>query len=334
MAMRFFSRLSVAVILILIAAPLLRAQDAAAAKQQAVDACDKLGIELRLDQPYAGNTNPRQQVDLYLPKKRLDDKPLPVIVWIHGGGWKNGDRLQQSRLIQFLMRGADGSSLGRYAGVSVGYRLTDEAGWPAQIHDCKAAIRWIRGHAREHGLDPDRIGVIGASAGGHLASLLGTSGDVKELEGTLGEFPALSSRVACVVNLCGPQDFTKGIMLDRSGQPVPNDPRVVALLGGTIIEKHDVAVAASPVTWVTADDPPFLTIHGTADAVVHFSSHAKAIHTALQQARVSSSLLSVIGGDHGSPAKIEPLQRTLPFFDKHLRGLDTKIDLTPIQAMP
>lgn len=334
MAMRFFRRLLAAAVIFLFAAPLVHAQDTKAAKQQAVEACNKLGIELRLDQPYSGNTNPRQRVDVYLPKKRLDDKPLPVIVWIHGGGWKNGDRLQQSRLIQFLMRGADGSSLGRYAGVSVGYRLTDEAGWPAQIHDCKAAIRWILGHAKEHGLDPDRIGVIGASAGGHLASLLGTSGDVKELEGTLGEFPTLSSRVACVVNLCGPQDFTKGIMLDRNGQPVPNDPRVVALLGGTIIEKHDVAVAASPVTWVTADDPPFLTIHGTADAVVHFSSHAKAIHTALQQARVSSSLLSIIGGDHGSPAKIEPLQRTLPFFDKHLRGLDTKIDLTPIQAMP
>ncbi|MBI1348627.1 alpha/beta hydrolase fold domain-containing protein [bacterium] len=310
------------------------AQDLAANKLQAVNGCAKLGIELRLDQPYAGNASPRQQVDLYLPKQQLDNKPLPVIVWIHGGGWKSGDRLQQSQLVQFLMRGADGSALGRYAGVSIGYRLTDEARWPSQIHDCKAAIRWIRGHAKELGLDPDRIGVVGASAGGHLASLLGTSGDVKELEGTLGEFTTLSSRVTCVVNLCGPQDFTKGLMLDRSGQPVPNDPLVVGLLGGTITEQHAAAVAASPVTWVSTDDPPFLTIHGTADAVVHFTSHAKSIHVALQQKQVSSSLITVIGGDHGSPAKTEPLQRILPFLDKHLRGLDTKIDLTLIQAKP
>lgn len=327
-------RLNTTILAILVAAIPLNAQDLASNKLQAVDACAKLGIELRLDQPYAGNSNPRQQVDLYLPKKRLDNKPLPVIVWIHGGGWKSGDRLQQSQLVQFLIRGADGSALGRYAGVSVGYRLTDEARWPAQIHDCKSAIRWIRGHAKKLGLDPDHIGVVGASAGGHLASLLGTSGDVKELEGKLGEFPTFSSRVTCVVNLSGPQDFTKGLMLDRSGQPVPNDPLVVGLLGGTITEQQNTAVAASPVTWVSADDPPFLTIHGTADAVVHFTSHAKSIHAALRQKQVSSSLITVIGGDHGSPAKIEPLQRILPFLDKHLRGLDTKIDLTPIQAKP
>jgi len=132
------------------------------------------GVELKANLPYAGNDNPWQMVDLYLPKNRTPDKPLPVVVYLHGGGWSGGSRAGGGMAAGY-------AASGNYAGVSVGYRLSAEVKWPARIHDCKAAIRWIRGHAKEYNLDPDRIGVTGTSAGGHLVSLLGLTESVKDL---------------------------------------------------------------------------------------------------------------------------------------------------------
>ena len=303
------------------------AQDKPSPKQNALEAAAKSGVEVRMDQPYAGNTNPKQMVDLYLPKKRNTGKPLPVVAYIHGGGWINGDRIGYAAAAIQLARTGD------YAAVTVGYRLTNEAKWPQQAYDCKAAIRWIRGHAKEFNLDPNRIGVTGSSAGGHLSSLLGTSGDVKEIEGTLGEFTNLSSRVQCVVNLCGPEDFTKALMFDKEGKPVVNDAAVSGLLGGTYEEKHEEAVAASPITYVSKDDPPFLTLHGDADQRVAYA-HAKDIHAALRKADVPSLLIPITGGGHGSVSHPEGVKRAKTFFDLHLRGIKSEIDTTPLVALP
>ena len=303
------------------------AEEKSDAKKKVLDAAEKSAVEVKLDQPYAGNTNPKQSVDLYLPKKRNSDKPLPVVALIHGGGWINGDRIGYgAAAIQF-------ARTGDYAAVGVGYRLTNEAHWPEQIFDCKAAIRWIRGHAKEYNLDPDRIAVMGSSAGGHLSSLIGTSGDVKELEGGLGEFKALSSRVQCVVNQCGPEDFTKALMFDKEGKPIVDDPAVKGLLGGTYEEKHAEAVAASPLTYVTKDDPPFLTIQGTDDKRVAYAN-AEAIHAALQKAGVPSLLISIAGGGHGSVGHPEAIARARKFIDRILRGITADIDTTPIPALP
>ena len=302
-------------------------QDVAAQKKNVTDAAEKSGVEVRLDQPYADNSNPKQMVDLYLPKKRNSDKPLPVVALIHGGGWVNGDRIGYSgAAIQY-------ARTGDYAAVGVGYRLTKEAHWPEQIYDCKAAIRWIRGHAKEFNLDADHIAVMGGSAGGHLSSLLGTSGDVKEIEGTLGSFTTFSSRVQCVVNQCGPEDFTKALMFDKDGKPVVDDPAVSGLLGGTYEEKHAEAVAASPLTCVSKDDPPFLTIHGTDDKRVAYAN-AEAIHAALQKAGVPSLLLPITGGGHGSTSHPEASKRAKQFIDKILRGIPAEIDVTPVAALP
>ena len=217
-------------------------------QQKTIATAEKSQVELRLDQPYAGNDNPKQKVDLYLPKTRNNDKPLPVVALIHGGGWVNGDRLgYASAAIQF-------ARTGDYASVAVGYRLTKEAHWPAQVYDCKAAIRWIRAHAKEYNLDPDKIAVMGSSAGGHLSSLIGTSGDVKELEGDLGPNTAFSSRVQCVVNLCGPEDFTQALMFDKEKKPVLKDDAVIGLLGGNYEEKHAEAVAV-----LAKQSPPHLS---------------------------------------------------------------------------
>jgi acetyl esterase/lipase len=303
------------------------ADDAASQNQKLLDTAARSDVEVRLDQPYADNSNPKQMVDLYLPKKRNGDKPLPVVALIHGGGWVNGDRKGYAAAAIQLARTGD------YAAVSVGYRLTKEARWPEQIYDCKAAIRWIRGHAKEFNLDPDRIAVWGSSAGGHLSSLLGTSGDVKELEGGIGPFKSESSRVSCVVNLCGPEDFTKALMFDKDGKPIVKDDAVIGLLGGTYEEKPKEAVAASPLTYVTKDDPPFVTFHGTADKRVAYA-HAEAIHAALTKAGVPTLLVPITDGGHGSVGHPEATKRATQFVSRHLRGIKTEIDTTPVSALP
>lgn len=304
------------------AAPSLNEQ-----KERAKKFADSSDIDLKLDQPYANNSNPKQMVDVYLPKKRNGDKPLPVVALIHGGGWLGGDRLSYSSTAIQLVRS------GNYAAVAVGYRLTNEAHWPEQIYDCKAAIRWIRGHAKEYNLDADHIAAWGSSAGGHLSSLLGTSGDVKELEGSEGSFTNLSSRVQAVCNFCGPEDFTKPLMFDKDGKPVVNDSAVSGLLGGTYEEKHAEAVAASPLTYVSKDDPPFLNIQGTEDKRVDFAN-AKAIQVALEKAGVPTYLIPIIGGGHGSVGHPEGQKRAVVFLDKYFRGIDAQIDTSALQAPP
>jgi acetyl esterase/lipase len=279
-------------------------------------------LEAKLDLPYADNDNPRQQLDLYLPKRRTSDKPLPVIVFIHGGGWKAGDRKSGMRNVAPYVASGD------YAGVSVGYRLTNEAQWPAQIHDCKAAIRWIRGHAKEFNLDADHIGVWGSSAGGHLVSIVGTSGDVPALEGRLGSYTTLSSRVQAVVNYYGPENFitmvTQPSTVDRT---VPGYPEAV-LIGGRVQDMTDAAKNASPVTYISKDDPPFLTAHGTKDPLVPFAQ-AKELEEKLQAVGVPSTLITMKDGGHGfgSTALDDVVRR---FFDKTLRGIDGKVEDTTI----
>ncbi|MEN3940592.1 alpha/beta hydrolase fold domain-containing protein [Prosthecobacter sp. SYSU 5D2] len=281
------------------------------------------GVEARLDLPYAENENPRQKLDLYLPKERKADKPLPVIVFIHGGGWRNGDKAGGiGNLGRFV-------ASGDYAGVSVGYRLTGEAQWPAQIHDCKAAIRWIKAHAEEHGLDATKIGVWGTSAGGHLVSMLGTSGDVKELEGTLGKHLDQDSQVTCVANYYGPENFITMVRqpstIDRSqGRDYPE----ALLLGGPVPEREAVAREASPVTHVSAGDAAFFTAHGTKDPVVPYAQ-GEEIHAALTKAGVPSILQEMTNGGHGFRSE-ELDGRLKQFFDLHLRGVESQIETEPI----
>lgn len=283
-------------------------------------------VQVLFDQPYAGNDNPKQRLDLYLPEKRNSDKPLPVIVHLHGGGWIQGDRIGAfPGAINYV-------STGDYVAVGLGYRLGGEAHWPAQIYDCKAGIRWIRGHAKEFNLDPDKIAVSGNSAGGHLASLVGTSGDVKELEGSLGSWTQESSRVTCVIDACGPEDLTKPLMFDKSHCPIIQDGATIGLLGGTYEDKPAEAVAASPLTYVSPDDPPFLIAHGTKDERVDYAN-ALALHAALQKAGVSSLLIPITGGGHGSVSNAEFINLS-QFLDLHLHGIPQTISTEPIPAPP
>lgn len=275
-------------------------------------------VKLEADVAYAGTKNTQQRLNLLLPKTPKDDKPLPVIVYVHGGAWLGGDRAGgHGKLARYV---ADGE----YAGVSVGYRLTNEAIWPAQIHDCKAAIRWIRANARKYNLDPDRIGVVGESAGGHLAAMLGTSGGNKDVEGDLGEHKDQSSRVSCVVDHFGPADLLAmqdgGGKMDHDG---PNSPEG-KLVGGRVKEKKEVARAASPVTYVAKDNPPFLIIHGNKDPLVPFDQSER-LSAALKKAKVDCYFVTVDGGGHGGFRNPEVGKRERQFFEKYLRGVKATI---------
>lgn len=278
-------------------------------------------INAKLDIPYAGTDNPRQRIDLYLPKKRSSDRPLPVVVFVHGGGWRAGDKRGGWRTVAPLVESGD------FIGASVGYRLTDEAIWPAQIHDCKAAIRWLKANAQKYNLDPEKIGVTGTSAGGHLVAMLGTSGDVPELEGKLGDHLKESSRVHCVVDQFGPTD-----LLAMGGFHNNADSPESKLIGGAIQENKEATRKASPTSYVSKDDPPCLFIHGTKDPLVPFSQ-SELLHAAFRKAGVDSVLVAVEGGKHGNFGGNEVAKRLRQFFDKHLRGQEISISNQPIKLV-
>lgn len=259
-----------------------------------------------LDIPYASDRNPRQRLDIFLPAKPKSKGKLPLVVFIHGGGWQKGSKRAGHRLLQSLV------SSGKFAGASIGYRLSGEAIWPAQIHDCKAAIRWLRANAKAHGIDPEHIGVTGTSAGGHLASMLGTSGDVATLNGTLGIHTDESSRVQCVVSQFGPTDF----LALRNFRDVSKSAEA-RLIGAAVEESNESSRTASPIHYVSADDPPFLFLHGTEDKLVPLDQSSR-LNQALKRLGVQSTLVSFDGAGHGNLPRAAVANKLREFFIKHL----------------
>ena len=234
---------------------------------------------------------------LVLPKEP-SDRPMPVYVWIHGGGWRGGTKDGGVGQVVPLVRSG-------FVGATIEYRLTGEAAFPAQIEDCKCAIRFLRAHASKYNLDVDRIAVGGSSAGGHLVALLGTSGGVKELEGS-GGWPDQSSRVQAVVDLYGPTDFNTFVTTpgyeshNRDGSP---ESRLLG--GGEVLKNPDGIKQVNPITYVDKDDPPFLIIHGSDDRTVP-SNQSELLHRALQAAKVESTLHVIEGAGHGGPQFAQP----------------------------
>lgn len=261
------------------------------------------GVKAHLDIAYVADGHERQKLDLYLPAKA--DGPTPLVIWIHGGAWRAGDK-RGGPALALLEKG--------YAVASINYRLSQHAIMPAQIEDCKAAIRFLRSRAKEYNLNADRFGVWGSSAGGHLVALVGTSGDVKTLEGKLGN-PDHSSRVQCVVDWFGPTDFTKM----GGGHDRPNAPES-QLIGGSVQQHKQAASAANPITYVSRDDPPFLIMHGDKDNVVPLNQ-SELLHDALKAAGVEVTLEVLKGAGHGGPQFTSPesRQQIEAFFAKHLQ---------------
>ena len=268
------------------------------------------GFNVVRDISYAGTDNARQTLDLAMPLQRTADKSLPVIAFIHGGGWRGGSKGGGLNRIRGFLKS------GKYAGVSIGYRLSSEPKWPAQIHDCKAAIRWIRANAKKHGLDGGKIAVHGTSAGGHLVAMLGTSAGVKAMDGSIGPYTGQSTKVTCVVDYFGPtnflrmNDFESRIDHDAKGSPEG------LLIGGPVQDNKKKALTADPVSYVNRGDSPFLIVHGTKDMAVPYNQSV-ILYSALKKVGVPSVLLTVTGGGHGVRGGVlnGHLQK---FFDHHL----------------
>lgn len=261
-------------------------------------------------------------LDIACPKQ-AGEKPLPAVVYIHGGGWRSGNKGDLGFVLPLV-------TTGNFVGASIDYRLSDEATWPAQIHDCKAAIRWLKANAKTYHVDPEKIGVWGVSAGGHLVAMLGTTADVPQLEGDSGS-PGLSSRVACVVDFCGPTDFVACLNKEQIGGR--GSDGVAKLLGGPLVEKRDLAKAASPLAHVSKSAAPFLIVHGTDDRIVPFGQSER-FYAALKQAGVDARLIRVLGGGHAGNGTPEVRQRVRAFFDQQLRGQPVQISEESVQPSP
>jgi acetyl esterase/lipase len=280
-------------------------------QEKKADARLHAGVKALRDLEYVPNGHARQKLDLYLPEK--GEGRLPVIVWIHGGAWLAGSK-DNCPAVPFVARG--------YAVASINYRLSQHAKFPAQIEDCKAAIRWLRANADKYHLDADHIGVWGASAGGHLVALLGTSGGVKELEGKDCNLDQ-SSSVQAVCDWFGPTDFLKiaeqampGSRLDHNSPDAPE----AKLIGGPVQENKEKAQRANPIKYVSKDDPPFLIMHGNRDDVVP-PGQSELLAEALKKAGVPVELRIIDGAGHGGPAfgSNENRKRIMEFFEKHLK---------------
>ena len=253
-------------------------------------------------------TNPdNQHLQLNIARPKAADGPLPTVLFIHGGGFRAGSREGYNAQI---IRLAEKS----YVAVTVSYRLAPKYPFPAAIHDTKAAVRWLRANAKKYNIDPDRIGVTGGSAGGHLAQFLAVTGDVKEFEGDGGN-PTESSKVKCVVNVYGPSDFTKSY-----GKSVDAAEVLPLFLGGNLEKARPAHIKASPLYWVTPNAAPTLCIHGTEDKYVHVEQ-AEMLVDKLKAASVEAELLKLEGAGHGFKGKdAETAEKAMiAFFDKHLK---------------
>ncbi|MEW6356220.1 MAG: alpha/beta hydrolase [Planctomycetota bacterium] len=259
------------------------------------------GVKVERDIIYGKGGETDLKLDLYLPEK----KNGAAIVVIHGGGWKGGDKGPfGGAAVHYAAQG--------YVAVSINYRLSDVAKFPAAVEDCKCAVRWLRAHAKEYGFDPNKMGATGNSAGAHLSLMLGLTKPEDGLDGTGGNND-VSSAVQVVVSQAGPTQFV----------PSWRHPAVQGFLGGFADEVPDVAKKASPITYVRKDAPPILMLHGTSDKTV---PHTQVIEMekALKDAGATFELISIEGGGHGVFEKTPPeerqkvVQRLDDFFAKHL----------------
>ena len=254
---------------------------------------------------FSNADNQHLQLDIARPKS--GDGPFPAIVCIHGGGFRAGTRDGYDGMcVKLAQQG--------YVAITVTYRLSPAYQFPAAVHDCKAAVRWLRANAAKYHVDPARIGAMGGSAGGHLALFLGVTAGVKEFEGE-GNLDQ-SSAVKCVVSYAGPSDFTKSYAKSVDAAEV-----LPLFFGGDLSTKLREHIAGSPLNWVTPHAAPTLCIHGTADNYVAFEQ-AQWMVDRLKASAVEAELLPFENAGHG--LKGDDAQKAdaamIAFFDRHLKA--------------
>jgi acetyl esterase/lipase len=260
---------------------------------------------------YSEVAGKKLELDLAKPAAK---GPFPALVFIHGGGWKGGSRYSYRGEIERAAKYG-------YTAVTITYRLTNpnasgkaESPFPAQIHDVKQAIRWLRAHADEHKVNPSRIGLVGASAGGHLSLLAGLSDKDSGLEGPDASASS-DTRIQAVVNYFGPTDFP-------NFENIPLvQPLFRELLGGTLEQVPDAYRLVSPVTHASPDDPPVLTLHGDKDEIVPVSQ-AELLDKKMKEVGGRHELVVLTGQGHGFGGENAVRARKLQyeFFDKHLKA--------------
>lgn len=314
---------STAFAILLGAAPLCQADTPAPAAQPAHKT--PAGIKVQRDIPYIPDGDTAQRLDLYTPDTPAD-KPQPLLIWIHGGGWsggsKNGCRFQGE-----VRRG--------YIVASVEYRFSQKAAFPAQIQDCQAALRFLKANAAKYNIDPSHVGIGGDSAGGHLVALLGTAGG-KSAFPPIGGNEDQDTRVQAVVDFYGPTDFCDVIeqaQADTAAKNIFNwnhgDP-YSSLIHAKLGEDKEKCEAVSPVHYASKDNPPFLILHGDHDTLVPFAQ-SQELADLLKKEAVQVTLQRFPGAGHGGPAFGLPAVNQLinAFLDKHLKGIDANIEALP-----
>ena len=285
--------------------------------------CDLSGIEgisrTLTDLPYAGQSE-FQKLDLYLPRTDPPKGGYPLIFFVHGGAWMMCDKsdIQLQPALEGVKKG--------YAVASVNYRLSSEALFPAQIHDVKAALRWLRGNSGKYLLNPEKVAAWGDSAGAHLVSLLGTSVGVEEMEDLSMGNAEESAEPCLVVSWFGPTDFLKmDPFLKESGtgeadHSTPESPES-RLLGAPISKVPKLVKMANPETWLTENCPPFLFQHGSLDPIVPCQLSElfyRRITSLCGEDRAELDILE--GAEHGGDLfeTEENLERVFLFIEKHI----------------
>jgi acetyl esterase/lipase len=256
-------------------------------------------------------------MDVFLPKNRIRT-PTPAVLWIHGGGWERGDKNGNSGAQLLANEG--------FVTASLFYRLSGDSPFPADIEDCKCAIRFLRANAPKYGIDPDRIGVAGASAGGHLAELVATADQRAGLEGD-GGWQNVSSKVQAASAYYGASDFTVGAMQFQHHTGLV----IVKLFRGTEKEKPELYRKASPIFYVSKDDPPLLLVHGEKDDLVPFDQSVQ-MADAYRRIGLLVEFIAVENAghdfEHVGDAPISPSietihQKTIDFFKRYLVSAPT-----------
>lgn len=268
----------------------------------AASAQEQVPVKIEKNQAYLPEGR-KEKADLYMPADD-DGKKHPGVLIIHGGGWKGGKK-DAAREINI---GTTLASHG-YVCMSIEYQLDDPKSpalcWPQNLHDCKTAVRWMRANAERLHLDVDHIGVIGGSAGGHLASMVGVTGPESLLDPT-GPYGDQSCRVNCVVDMYGPAHF---------------EQRDLSILRATRTEAPDLYKQFTVLTHLDPKDPPFLILHGTADKTVALEQSER-LAKALAEQKIEHHLEIIPGAPH--TFSLQPKQKdlrpiVLAFFDKHLK---------------
>lgn len=266
------------------------------------------------DLNYAGDGKSYHTLDIYSPTSSNNKSPL--ILTIYGSAWKSNRSKASKYIKKSLIKPLIDAG---FTVASINHRSSTDALFPAQIHDVKAAIRFLRGNASEYKIDPSFVGVTGSSSGGHLAAMAGTTSHNKLMDGNIGSFLNYDSHVNAVVDWFGPTDF---LLMDICGSKMVHDAvnsPESKLIGGAIQENKEKARAANPINYISSKTPPFLIIHGMVDLTVPYCQ-SKVLKMALERANIESELISVRDGGHGKNVFIDKYKvEMVNFFLKNLK---------------